>query len=186
MKLLLRPISILKGLHWVSWCVLLVVGLGLLLIMVPGEEFSVVRGQPLSDTWDANSLSLFTITQSNVDEPLKGARSFFRTPFEHGWPARYLVRSIERCDLRLGIAGNPPLHHRNHGFSFRMQIHSSRKGCRGAARTTGLSSQKSGRSALLHCWSILSSERSSSDALAALSNGGLVAEARGFGFVSLM
>lgn len=108
MKLLLRPISILKGLHWVSWCVLLVVGLGLLLIMVPGEEFSVVRGQPLSDTWDANSLSLFTITQSNVDEPLKGARSFFRTPFEHGWPARYLVRSIERCDLRLGIAWNPP------------------------------------------------------------------------------
>lgn len=108
MKLLLRPISILKGLHWVSWCVLLVVGLGLLLIMVPGEEFPVVRGQPLSDTWDANSLSLFTITQSNVDEPLKGRGPFFRTPFEHGWPARYLVRSIERCDLRLGIAGNPP------------------------------------------------------------------------------
>ncbi|PQO32963.1 hypothetical protein [Blastopirellula marina] len=105
MKPLLRSISILKSLHWVTWVVMGMFALALMLIVVPGDLYyrsSLDRSQ---SWWDVcrglqeNTVATPPISTSAINRPLT-----YIVVYEHGWPFPYLARAIVEQD-----SGTPPI-----------------------------------------------------------------------------
>jgi len=97
MKSLLKQRSVLKRLHWATWCAMLLTAVPLVLIMVPGERIET-RDSPAT-SWE-KSLQGLTYTALNSRSP----SDFASTPLpifdvevellEHGWPCAYLGRGV--------------------------------------------------------------------------------------------
>ena len=96
MKLLLRSISILKGLHWVTWVVMGMFALALMLIVVPGDlDFRSIPHR--SQSWFDICIELRDSTYDSYND--SGAPFTYVYVYEHGWPFSYLARAIVEQDF---------------------------------------------------------------------------------------
>ncbi|PQO46291.1 hypothetical protein [Blastopirellula marina] len=102
-------LTILRRIHWVTWCAMVLVAFPLLLIMVPGEP--VGKSPPCgSAAWQKECSELEERTGKNLPPNLRevGHNYKYKLPggnsvsrwdeaplavFEHGWPVPFLARS---------------------------------------------------------------------------------------------
>ncbi|RCS52688.1 hypothetical protein DTL42_07565 [Bremerella cremea] len=101
MHALLSRLAILKMLHWVTWCVLLVTTLVLVFIIVPGDlvQYSQI---PWPTPWEqqCEKLRLATNEMAYAFDPrdrqlvAMGTTRVSTKVYQHGWPSPFLARAL--------------------------------------------------------------------------------------------
>lgn len=101
MRTLLSKLSLLKKLHWLTWCVLLITSALLAIIIVPGELVLLLPLQSRTP-WEQECEKLRSATQemAYAADPRERNHATIVAPvistqvYQHGWPRPFLARAL--------------------------------------------------------------------------------------------
>ncbi|MFN3150719.1 hypothetical protein [Bremerella sp.] len=103
MKDFWQRLSLIKRLHWATWCMMLLTAVPLILIMVPGDVY-FLSPFDRSEDWINTCFTLKTKLEEHIDDTTPNSGTVPTTQkyayvCEHGWPSVYMARgTIERLD----------------------------------------------------------------------------------------
>lgn len=91
MKYLWQRLSLLRRLHWATWCAMILTAVPLVLIMVPGELVWNTGSE--TSAWQHSLQDLWETTSDRV--PPSPNFCFLEVDlYEHGWPFPFMARSV--------------------------------------------------------------------------------------------